>query len=191
MVICKGKQKEALMQINEVIEVLRKSLKDIKFEDIPNKLPTLDFKAVTGFDYSMRVLDIRVISDEVLDIDLRTRDFPIEIDYTITLRKIVSYTPIPKEYITINSDTVMADNVECFVGKLSDIIQSDIIKLDNGDYALETPITVHELDYDKLYVSLGNYGLTGLVDGIMNTVQDAETRLRILHSVKEFYAVWL
>ena len=179
------------MQINEVIEVLRKSLKDIKFEDIPNKLPTLDFKAVTGIDYSMRVLDIRVISDEVLDIDLRTRDFPIEIDYTITLRKIVSYTPIPKEYITINSDTVMADNVECFVGKSSDMIQSDIIKLDNGDYALETPVTVHDLDYDKLYVSLGNYGLAGLVDSIMNTVQDAETRLRILHSVKEFYAVWL
>ena len=179
------------MQINEVIEVLRKSLKDIKFEDIPNKLPTIDFKVVTGIDYSMRVLDIRVISDEVLGIDLRTRDFPIEIDYTITLRKIVSYTPIPKEYITINSDTVMADNVECFVGKSSDIIQSDIIKLDNGDYALETPITVHDLDYDKLYVSLGNYGLAGLVDGIMNTVQDAETRLRILHSVKEFYAVWL
>lgn len=179
------------MQINEVIEVLRKSLKDIKFEDIPNKLPTLDFKVVTGIDYSMRVLDIRVISDEVLDIDLRTRDFPIEIDYTITLRKIVSYTPIPKEYITINSDTVMADSVECFVGKSSDIIQSDIIKLDNGDYALETPITVHDLDYDKLYASLGNYGLTGLVDGIMNTVQDAETRLRILHSIKEFYAVWL
>ena len=179
------------MQINEVIEVLRKSLKDIKFEDIPNKLPTLDFKVITGVDYSMRVLDIRVISDEVLDIDLRTRDFPIEIDYTITLRKIVSYTPIPKEYITINSDTVMADNVECFVGKSSDIIQSDIIKLDNGDYALETPITVHDLDYDKLYASLGNYGLAGLVDGIMNTVQDAETRLRILHSVKEFYAVWL
>ena len=179
------------MQIHEVIEVLRKSLKDIKFEDIPNKLPTLDFKAVTGIDYSMRVLDIRVISDEVLDIDLRTRDFPIEIDYTITFRKIVSYTPIPKEYITINSDTVMADNVECFVGKLSDIIQSDIIKLDNGDYVLETPITVHDLDYDKLYASLGNYSLADLVDSIVDTVQDAETRLRILHNVKEFYAVWL
>ena len=176
------------MQINEVIEVLRKSLKDIKFEDIPNKLPTLDFKIITGVDYSMRVLDIRVISDEVLDIDLRTRDFPIGIDYTITLRKIVSYTPIPKEYITINQDTVMVDNVECFVGKLSDIVQSDIIKLDNDDYALKTPIAVHDIDYDKLYVSLGKYSLAALVGSIVGTIQDAQTRLRILHNVKEFYA---
>ena len=171
------------MQINEVIEVLRKSLKDIKFEDIPNKLPTIDFKEVTGVDYAIRVLNIRVISDEVLDIDLRTNDFPIGIDYTITFRKIVSYTPIPKEYITINSDTVMADNVECFVGK-----SSDIIKLDNGDYALETPIAVHDIDYDKLYASSGNYSLRDLVDSIVGTIQDAQTRLRILHNVKEFYA---
>lgn len=176
------------MQINEVIEVLRKSLKDIKFEDIPNKLPTLDFKAVTGIDYSMRVLDIRVISDEVLDIDLRTDDFPIDIDYTITFRKIVSYTPMPKDYITINQDTVMADNIECFVGKLSDIIQSDIIKLDNDDYALKTPIAVNDIDYDKLYASLGNYSLSNLVGSIVGTIQDAQTRLRILHNVKEFYA---
>ena len=176
------------MQINEVIEVLRKSLKDIKFEDIPNKLPTMDFKVVTGIDYSMRVLDIRVISDEVLDIDLRTRDFPIDIDYTITFRKIVSYTPIPKEYITINSDTVMADNIECFVGKLSDIIQSDIIKLDNGDYALETPIAVNDIDYDKLHASLDTYNLVDLINSIVDNIQDARTRLRVLHTVKEFYA---
>lgn len=176
------------MQINEVIEVLRKALKDIKFEDIPNKLPTIDFKEVTGVDYAIRVLNIRVISDEVLDIDLRTNDFPMEIDYTVTLRKIVSYTPIPKEYITINYDTVMVDNVECFVGKLSDIIQSDIIKLDNGDYALETPIAVHDIDYDKLYTSLGNYSLADLVDSIVDTIQDAETRLKVLHNVKEFYS---
>lgn len=176
------------MQIHEVIEVLRKSLKDIKFDDIPNKLPTIDFKAVTGIDYAMRVIDIRVISDEVLDIDLRSDDFPIDIDYTITLRKIVPYTPIPKEYITINYDTVMADNVECFVGKLSDIIQSDIIKLDNDDYALKTPVAVDDIDYDKLYESLGNYSLRDLVDSIVDTIQDAETRLKVLHNVKEFYA---
>lgn len=177
------------MQINEVIEVLRKSLKGIKFEDIPSKFPTVDFKEVIGNDYAIRVLDIRVISDEVLDIDLRTDDFPLEIDYTITLRKIVSYTPMPKDYITINSDTVMADNVECFVGKLSDIIQSDIIKLDNDDYALKTPIAVNDIDYDKLYASLDTYNLVDLINSIVDNIQDARTRLRVLHTVKEFYAV--
>lgn len=97
------------MNINELILFLREELKEVKFDEILNHLPLVnnaDVKHITG----------RQISDDVIDIDIDTGDlrFNNTMLWTVTLRRIVNYYPIPKEYITINKDTVMADNVEVF-----------------------------------------------------------------------------
>ena len=97
------------MNINEVVEFLREELKEVKFDDILNHLPLItnaDVKHIEG----------RQISEDVIDLDIDTGDVKLHntMDWTITLRRIVNWYPIPNTYITINKDTVMADNVEVF-----------------------------------------------------------------------------
>lgn len=179
------------MQINEVIKVLRQALKEVKFDDIPNKLPTIDIGEVTGIDYKLRVVSCRVISDEVIDLDITTQDEPTRIDYTITLRKIVNYYPIPDTYITINKDTVMADNVEVFVGTLSDLISTDIVELSDCRYALATPVSALDIDFDILDEQISNYrnySICELVDSIIDAIDEPNIRLRVLENIKGFYA---
>ena len=96
------------MNINEVVEFLREELKEVKFDDILNHLPLIT-------DQRVKHIEGRQISEDVIDLDIDTGDIKGDYaDWTVTLRRIVNWYPIPDTYITINRDTVMADNVEVF-----------------------------------------------------------------------------
>lgn len=170
------------MQINEIIEVLRKSLKDISFDDIPSKLPILDLNGLT-------FRSCRKIDNDLYDLDI---DYIVKGGlsylYTITLRRIVVWTPVPISYITINNDTLMADNIEVFVGNAG-MISTDIKIDEKGTYYTETPITLGDIDYIQLTEHFAkDYSLLELLEAITDTIKDGETLLRVLHNVKEFYA---
>lgn len=170
------------MQIHEVIIILREQLKDISFDDIPSKLPTLDLQGLT-------FRSCRKIDDDLYDLDI---DYIVKGGlsylYTITLRRIVVWTPVPISYITINNDTLMADNIEVFVGN-ADMVSTDI-KIDKeGTYYTETPIALGDIDYIQLTEHFAkDYSLLELLEAITDTIKDGETLLRVLHNVKEFYA---
>ena len=72
------------MQIQFLIELLRKGLKGVKFSDIASKLPTLDFKELSGIYVEVFVSDIKVISDRQLSVDIKTDDFPFDITYKLS-----------------------------------------------------------------------------------------------------------
>lgn len=169
------------MNINEVIEFLREELKEVKFDDILNHLPNVnkeDIKHITG----------RQISEDVIDIDIDT-GYPKSkntMDWTITLRRIVNWHPIPNTYITINKDTVMADNVEVFPYGLS-LVQSDVINID-GQYALKEPVCFDDIDYTELTENFARgYSLRELCESIVDVV-NAEDKLKVLETIKDFYA---
>lgn len=169
------------MQIHEVITILRQQLKDISFDDIPNKLPTLDLHGLT-------FRDCRKIDDDIYDLDI---DYIVKGGlsylYTITLRRIENWTPIPNEYITINKDTLMADNIEVFVGNAG-MVSTDV-KIDKeGTYYTETPIALGDIDYIQLTECFArDYSLLELLEAITDTITDGATLLRVLQNIKEFY----
>ena len=172
------------MQIQFLIELLRKGLKGVKFSDIASKLPTLDFKELSGINIEVFVSDIKVISDRQLSVDIKTDDFPLDITYKLSF---IQSDYFDKSLININHDTFLSDDVTAYVGKVSTLVETNIIELENGDHALKIPVTSDDIDYDKLYEQLGNYSLAEIVNSIIDTVQDSNTRLRILHNKKEFY----
>lgn len=170
------------MNINSLIEFLRAELKNVKFDDILNHLPLVnnaDVKHITG----------RQISDDVIDLDIDTGDvrFNNTMLWTITLRRIVNWYPIPNTYITINKDTVMADNVEVFPYGLS-LVQSDVIQNSDDEYALKIPVCMNDLDYKEVNDTFTDkYVPAELCESIIDTIQDGETKLRVLTVIKEFY----
>ena len=131
------------MNINELILFLREELKEVKFDEILNHLPLVK-------NDSIKHIEGRQISEDVIDIDIDTGDLRLRntMLWTVTLRRIVNYYPIPKEYITINKDTVMADNVEVFPYGLS-LVQSDVIQNYEGLYILKEPVCFDDIDYTE------------------------------------------
>lgn len=169
------------MQIHDVITILREHLKDVKFDDIPNKLPILQLGELT-------FKSCRKIDEDVYDIDI---DYiirgGISYLYTITLRRIVNYYPVPNSYITINKDTLMADNIEVFVGS-AQMISTDVLCNDEGIYYTKIPITLGDIDYNALCESFGKgYSLLEVLEAITDTITDGATLIRVLHNIKEFY----
>lgn len=170
------------MNINQVVEFLRDELKEVKFDDILNHLPLVnnaDVKHITG----------RQISEDVIDIDIDTGDvkFHNTMNWTVTLRRIVNWYPIPNTYITINRDTLMADNVEVFPYGLS-LVQSDVIQNSDDEYALNIPVCMNDLDYKEVNDTFADkYVPAELCESIIDTIQDGETKLAVLHTIKEFY----
>ena len=170
------------MNINSLIEFLRAELKDVKFDEILNHLPLVnnaDIKHIEG----------RQISDDVIDLDIDTGDvrFNNTMLWTITLRRIVNWYPIPNTYITINRDTVMADNVEVFPYGLS-LVQSDVIQNSDDEYALNIPVCMNDLDYKEVNDTFADkYVPAELCESILDVIPDGETKLAVLHTIKEFY----
>ena len=171
------------MNINEVVEFLREELKEVKFDDILNHLPTI--KRDNVLRISCRG---RAISEDVIDVDIDTGDVKLHntMDWTVTLRRIVNYYPIPKEYITINKDTVMADNVEVFPYGLS-LVQSDVIQNYEGLYILKEPVCFDDIDYTELTENFAKgYSLGELCESILNVVSK-EDKLKVLEVIKGYY----
>ena len=170
------------MNINEVIEFLREELKEVKFDNILNHLPLIinaDVKHIEG----------RQISEDVIDVDIDTGDVKLHntMNWTITLHRIVNWYPIPNTYITINRDTVMADNVEVFPYGLS-LVQSDVIQNSDGQYALKEPVCFDDIDYIELTENFAKgYSLKELCESIVDVV-NAEDKLKVLETIKDFYA---
>lgn len=169
------------MNINELILFLREELKEVKFDEILNHLPLVnnaDIKHIEG----------RQISEDVIDLDIDTGDVEYKdtMNWTVTLRRIVNWYPIPTTYITINRDTVMADNVEVFPYGLS-LVQSDVIQNSDNEYALKIPVCMNDLDYKEVNDTFADkYVPTELCESIIDAVQ-GETKLQLLHIIKEFY----
>ena len=170
------------MNINKLILFLQDELKDVKFDDIQKHLSEVKHEDI-------KHVECRQIDTDVMDIDIDTGDIELNntMLWTITLRRIVNYYPIPKEYITINSSTVMADNVEVFPYGLS-LVQSDVIKDYNGDYILKEPVCFNDIDYTELAENFARgYSLGELCESILD-VASAEDKLKILEVIKEFYS---
>ena len=169
------------MQIHELIQVLRKELMEVKFDDLLNKLPLIQHE-------SIRAIKGRQIDTDIIDVDIDTiMPNRLRYDYTITLRRIGSYIKIPKEYITIGKDICMADNIEVFVGNAG-MICTDVLQDDEGIYYTKTPISFGDIDTNKLYESLGRgYSITEVLEAITDTITDGDTLIRVLNNIKEFY----
>ena len=170
------------MNINQVVEFLRTELKDVKFDEILNHLPLItnaDVKHIEG----------RQISEDVIDMDIDTGDVQLHdtMNWTVTLRRIVNWYPIPTTYITINRNTVMADNVEVFPYGLS-LVQSDVIQNSDGEYALNIPVCMNDLDYKEVNNAFDDrYVPAELCESVIDVIPDGETKLAVLHTIKEFY----
>ena len=132
------------MNINKLILFLQDELKDVKFDDIQKHLSEVKHKDI-------KHVECRQIDTDVMDIDIDTGDIELNntMLWTITLRRVVMWYSIPKEYIDINRETLMADNVEVFPYGLS-LVQSDVIKDYNGDYILKEPVCFDDIDYTEL-----------------------------------------
>ena len=180
MILYKSRAKEQDMNINEVVEFLRAELKEVKFDEILNHLPLIenaDVKHITG----------RQIDEDVIDIDIDTGDVQLHntMNWTVTLRRIVNWYPIPNTYITINRDTVMADDVEVFPYGLS-LVQSDVIETDE-QFALKEPVCFEDIDYTELTESFEcGYSLGELCESILDVI-NAEDKLKVLAVIKGFY----
>ena len=170
------------MNINQVVEFLRAELKDVKFDEILNHLPLIknaDVKHIEG----------RQISEDVIDLDIDTGDVKLHdtMNWTITLRRVVMWYPIPKGYIDINRETLMADNVEVFPYGLS-LVQSDVIQNSDGEYALNIPVCMNDLDYKGVNDAFADkYVPAELCESVIDAITDGETKLRVLKNIKEFY----
>ena len=170
------------MNINQLVEFLREELKEVKFDDILNHLPLItnaDVKHIEG----------RQISEDVIDVDIDTGDVQLHntMNWTVTLRRIVNWYPIPNTYITINKDVLMADNVEVFPYGLS-LVQSDVIQNSDGEYALNIPVCMNDLDYKAVNNAFDSrYVPAELCESVIDVIPDGETKLAVLHTIKEFY----
>ena len=168
------------MNINEVIEFLRAELKEVKFDELISHLSKVKHDDV-------RDIKFRQINEDVIDIDIDTGDLRLNntMLWTITLRRIVNWYPIPNTYITINKDTVMADNVEVFPYGLG-LVQSDVIETDE-QFALKEPVCFDDIDYTELTESFEcGYSLGELCESILDVV-NAEDKLKVLEVIKGFY----
>lgn len=169
------------MNINELILFLQNELKDVKFDDIQNHLAEVKHDDI-------KHVECRQIDTDVMDVDIDTGNLRLNntMLWTVTLRRIVNYYPIPKEYITINKDTVMANNVEVFPYGLS-LVQSDVITDYEGNYILEVPVCFDDIDYTELTENFARgYSLAELCESIVDTVS-REDKLKVLEVIKGFY----
>lgn len=169
------------MNINKLILFLQDELKDVKFDDIQKHLSEVKHEDI-------KHVECRQIDTDVMDVDIDTGDTGLNntMNWTITLRRIVNWYPMPKEYITINRSTVMADNVEVFPYGLS-LVQSDVIKDYNGDYILKEPVCFDDIDYTELTENFARgYSLGELCESIVDTVS-SEDKLKVLEIIKGFY----
>ncbi len=165
------------MNINEVVEFLRAELKEVKFDNIPNHLPLIK-------DDRVGHIGGRQISEDVIDIDIDSPNH--DMDWTVTLRRIVNWYPIPNTYITINKDTVMADDVEVFPYGLS-LVQSDVIQNYEGLYILKEPVCFDDIDYTELTENFAKgYSLGELCESILDVVSK-ENKLKVLEVIKGYY----
>ena len=170
------------MNINSLIEFFRAELKEVKFDDLITKLSEVKHKDI-------KHIECRQISDDVIDVDIDTGDVQLHdtMNWTVTLRRIVNWYPIPNTYITIGTDITMADNVEVFPYGLS-LVQSDVIQNSDGEYALNIPVCVNDLDYKEVNDTFADkYVPAELCESIIDTIQDGETKLKVLTVIKEFY----
>ena len=169
------------MNINELILFLQDELKGVKFDDIQTHLSEVVHDDI-------KHIECRQIDTDVLDVDIDTGDTELNntMNWTVTLRRIVMWYPIPKEYIDINRETLMADNVEVFPYGLG-LVQSDVIKGYNGDYILKEPICFEDIDYIELTENFARgYSLAELCESIIDVVS-AEDKLKVLETIKGFY----
>lgn len=169
------------MNINKLILFLQDELKDVKFDDIQKHLSEIKHEDI-------KHVECRQIDTDVMDIDIDTGDIELNntMNWTITLRRVVMWYPIPKEYIDINRETLMADNVEVFPYGLS-LVQSDVIKDYNGDYILKEPVCFNDIDYTELAENFARgYSLGELCESIVDTVS-SEDKLKVLEVIKGFY----
>lgn len=162
------------LSINDIVMRLRSKLADVKFDDIGNNLMSLHGEYIIGTGY-------RRIDDDVIDVDIFCND-TTKSYYIVTLRRIVNYYPIPKNYITINKDTTMADNVEVYVGDVS-LTGVDVIHDSNtGYYMLEVPISIDDVNYPKL----NNSKLIELFYEIVTNIKDTDNRIAVLELVRDY-----
>lgn len=169
------------MNINDLILFLQDELKDVKFDDLISHLAEVKHEDI-------RNIECRQISDDVIDVDIDTGNLKLNntMLWTITLRRVVMWYPIPKEYIDINRETLMADNVEVFPYGLS-LVQSDVIKDYEGNYILKEPVCFDDIDYTELTENFARgYSLAELCESIIDVV-NAEDKLKVLEVVKGFY----
>ena len=162
------------VSINDIVMRLRSKLADVKFDDIGNNLMSLHDKYIMATGY-------RRVDDDVIDIDIFCND-EYRTYYIVTLCRIVNYYPIPKNYITINKDITMADNVEVYVGDVS-LTGVDVIHDSNtGYYMLEVPISIDDVNYPKL----NNSKLVELFYEIVTNIKDTDSRIAVLELVRSY-----
>ena len=162
------------VSINDIVMRLRSKLADVKFDDIGNNLMSLHDKYIMATGY-------RRVDDDVIDIDIFCSD-EYRTYYIVTLCRIVNYYPIPKNYITINKDITMADNVEVYVGDVS-LTGVDVIHDSNtGYYMLEVPISIDDVNYPKL----NNSKLVELFYEIVTNIKDTDSRIAVLELVRSY-----
>ena len=169
------------MNINKLILFLQDELKDVKFDDIQNHLAEVKHDDVAH-------IECRQIDSDVIDVDIDTGNLRLNntMLWTITLRRVVMWYPIPKEYIGINRETLMADNVEVFPYGLG-LVQSDVIKDYEGNYILKEPVCFNDIDYTEFTENFArDYSLADLCESILD-VASAEDKLKILEVIKGFY----
>ena len=174
------------MNINQVVEFLRTELDGVKFDDLITKLSEVKHEDIGH-------IECRQIDKDVIDVDIDTGATRVNGKYTesmlwtVTLRRIVNWYPIPNTYITINKDVLMADDVEVFPYGLS-LVQSDVIQNSDGEYALNIPVCMNDLDYKAVNNAFeGRYVPAELCESVIDVIPDGETKLAVLHTIKEFY----
>lgn len=106
------------MELKETIEVLKNTLKDVKFEDACEVLKGLQ-------QDNIRCVGCRDVSVDypMIDVDIDTGKLVNKdvVDYTFTVTKIQNYVKYPKEYMSIGKDMLLSHYVEVInqLGELS------------------------------------------------------------------------